>query len=215
MQNNYSVVLVDDHELVRAGIKTLLHSIESLTVVGECGDGLEATALVRKLQPDLLVLDISIKSLNGMEVVKLLARQDSGIKILILSMHSNIEYVANCVRHGAHGYLLKDAAVDELEPAITTVLQGGTYISREIDTDILSKLLSSHADSTSLLELLTKRQKQILQLIAEGYSTRQIAESINVSIKTVETHRAHIMARLNIFDVAGLVRFALQQHLIQ
>lgn len=214
MNNNNSVVLVDDHELVRAGIRTLLNTIDAIEVIGECGDGLDAIAMVKRLQPNLLVLDISIKSLSGMEVVKQISAQSIPVKILILSMHNNVEYVAKCLKDGADGYLLKDAAVDELEPAIRKVLQGGNYISKEIDISLLDKLLATNQLTPSLLELLTSRQKQILRLIAEGYSTRQIAESVCVSIKTVETHRAHIMARLQIFDIAGLVRFALQEKLI-
>lgn len=214
MNTNNSLVLVDDHELVRAGIRTLLNTIDAIEVIGECGDGLDAIAMVKRLQPDLLVLDISIKSLSGMEVVKQISAQSIPVKILILSMHNNVEYVAKCLKDGADGYLLKDAAVDELEPAIRKVLQGGNYISKEIDVSLLDKLLATNQLTPSLLELLTSRQKQILRLIAEGYSTRQIAESVCVSIKTVETHRAHIMARLQIFDVAGLVRFALQEKLI-
>lgn len=214
MNTNNSLVLVDDHELVRAGIRTLLNTIDAIEVIGECGDGLDAIAMVKRLQPDLLVLDISIKSLSGMEVVKQISAQSIAVKILILSMHNNVEYVAKCLKDGADGYLLKDAAVDELEPAIRKVLQGGNYISKEIDVSLLDKLLTTNQLTPSLLELLTSRQKQILRLIAEGYSTRQIAESVCVSIKTVETHRAHIMARLQIFDVAGLVRFALQEKLI-
>ncbi len=214
MNNNNSVVLVDDHELVRAGIRTLLNTIDAIEVIGECGDGLDAIAMVKRLQPNLLVLDISIKSLSGMEVVKQISAQSIPVKILILSMHNNVEYVAKCLKDGADGYLLKDAAVDELEPAIRKVLQGGNYISKEIDISLLDKLLTTNQLTPSLLELLTSRQKQILRLIAEGYSTRQIAESVCVSIKTVETHRAHIMARLQIFDIAGLVRFALQEKLI-
>lgn len=214
MNTSNSLVLVDDHELVRAGIRTLLNTIDAIEVIGECGDGLDAIAMVKRLQPDLLVLDISIKSLSGMEVVKQISAQSIPVKILILSMHNNVEYVAKCLKDGADGYLLKDAAVDELEPAIRKVLQGGNYISKEIDVSLLDKLLATNQLTPSLLELLTSRQKQILRLIAEGYSTRQIAESVCVSIKTVETHRAHIMARLQIFDVAGLVRFALQEKLI-
>ncbi|AZQ10672.1 response regulator [Shewanella khirikhana] len=214
MNTNNSVVLVDDHELVRAGIRTLLNTIDAIEVIGECGDGLDAISMVKRLQPNLLVLDISIKSLSGMEVVKQISAQSIPVKILILSMHNNVEYVAKCLKDGADGYLLKDAAVDELEPAIRKVLQGGNYISKEIDISLLDKLLATNQLIPSLLELLTSRQKQILRLIAEGYSTRQIAESVCVSIKTVETHRAHIMARLQIFDIAGLVRFALKEKLI-
>ncbi|MGR5243610.1 response regulator [Vibrio sp. PNB23_22_6] len=215
MKNNSTVVLVDDHELVRAGIRTLLGAIESIEVVGECGEGLDALPILKQLTPDLVVLDISLKGLNGIELVSLIRKQNTNIKILMLSMHNNVEYVAKCLRNGAQGYLLKDSAVDELEPAVMNVLSGDSYISREVDESMLDKLLLDENTPTSLLELLTSRQRQILQLIAEGYSTKQIADSIHVSIKTVETHRTHIMKRLNIFDIAGLVRFAMEKRLIQ
>ncbi|MCL1035822.1 response regulator transcription factor [Shewanella submarina] len=214
MKNKHSVILVDDHELVRAGIRTLLNSMPSLNVIGECGDGNEAISILENECPDILVLDISLKGLNGIEVVKAVQRRKLPVKILMLSMHNNVEYVARCLKSGANGYLLKDAAVEELEPAVMAVLDGGSYVSNEIDAELLDRLLLEPRDCDSLLELLTGRQRQILQLIAEGYSTRQIAEAVNVSIKTVETHRAHIMSRLNIYDVAGLVRFAIQEQLI-
>ncbi|MGR5300355.1 MULTISPECIES: response regulator [Vibrio] len=215
MKNNSTVVLVDDHELVRAGIRTLLGAIESIEVVGECGEGLDALPILKQLTPDLVVLDISLKGLNGIELVSLIRKQNTNIKILMLSMHNNVEYVAKCLRNGAQGYLLKDSAVDELEPAVMNVLSGDSYISREVDESMLDKLLLDENTPTSLLELLTSRQRQILQLIAEGYSTKQIADSLHVSVKTVETHRTHIMKRLNIFDIAGLVRFAMEKRLIQ
>lgn len=214
MNNNYSVVLVDDHELVRAGIRSLLNTIADIKVVGECGDGLEVLGLLRQHQPDILILDISIKSMNGMDVLSLIEQEHIDVKILMLSMHNNIEYIAKCLRAGAHGYLLKDAAVDELEPAIRHVLQGKTYISHDVDDQVLEKILLNDVGKSSPLELLTLRQKQILQLIAEGYSTRQIADATFISVKTVETHRSHIMSRLQIFDIAGLVRFAMQEQLI-
>ncbi|MGR5068376.1 response regulator [Vibrio alfacsensis] len=215
MKNNSTVVLVDDHELVRAGIRTLLGAIESIEVVGECGEGLDALPILKQLTPDLVVLDISLKGLNGIELVSLIRKQNTNIKILMLSMHNNVEYVAKCLRNGAQGYLLKDSAVDELEPAVMNVLSGDSYISREVDESMLDKLLLDENTPTSLLELLTSRQRQILQLIAEGYSTKQIADSLHVSVKTVETHRTHIMKRLNIFDIAGLVRLAMEKRLIQ
>ncbi|MGR5238837.1 response regulator [Vibrio alfacsensis] len=215
MNDNSTVVLVDDHELVRAGIRTLLSAIPNIEVVGECGEGLETLPIVKKLKPALVILDISLKGLNGIELVSLIKKQNSNTKILMLSMHNNVEYVAKCLKNGAQGYLLKDSAVEELEPAIMNVLQGDSYISSEVDESMLSKLLFDENSPASLLELLTSRQRQILQLIAEGYSTKQIAESIHVSIKTVETHRTHIMKRLNIFDIAGLVRFAMEKRLVQ
>lgn len=215
MKNSSTVVLVDDHELVRAGIRTLLGAIDSIEVVGECGEGLDTLPILKQLAPDLVILDISLKGLNGIELVSLIRKQNIKTKILMLSMHNNVEYVAKCLRNGAQGYLLKDSAVEELEPAVMNVLGGDSYISREVDESMLDKLMLDENTPTSLLELLTSRQRQILQLIAEGYSTKQIADSIHVSIKTVETHRTHIMKRLNIFDIAGLVRFAIEKRLIQ
>ncbi|MGR5132365.1 response regulator [Vibrio alfacsensis] len=215
MKNSSTVVLVDDHELVRAGIRTLLGAIDSIEVVGECGEGLDTLPILKQLTPDLVILDISLKGLNGIELVSLIRKHNTNTKILMLSMHNNVEYVAKCLRNGAQGYLLKDSAVEELEPAVMNVLDGDSYISREVDESMLDKLLLDENTPTSLLELLTSRQRQILQLIAEGYSTKQIADSIHVSIKTVETHRTHIMKRLNIFDIAGLVRFAMEKRLIQ
>lgn len=214
MNKTYTVVLIDDHELVRAGIRALLDSIDSITVIGESGQGVDAIKEIRKLEPDLVLLDISLKGMNGVELIDVIKQQKLTSKILMLTMHNNIEYIAKSLRKGASGYLLKDSAVDELEPAIMQVLKGRRYISKEIDQDLLKQFMLQEASSDSLLDLLTSRQRQILQLIAEGCSTRDIAEMINVSIKTVETHRSHIMSRLNIFDIAGLVRFAVKENLV-
>lgn len=214
MCNKITIALVDDHVLVRAGIRSLLESIANVEVVVESGDGLEAVSLLRKNAPTLLILDISLPGLNGLEVLRSVMKMNLKTKILILSMHNDIEYVAKAFREGAHGYLMKESAVEELETAVFTLMDGKQYIGNNIDLDMLSKLKIDNNQATSLLSLLTDRQRQILQQIAEGYSTRQIAERNNVSIKTVETHRAHIMSRLNIFDIPGLVRLAIRSKLI-
>jgi len=214
MCDKIKVILVDDHVLVRAGIRSLLESIVNIEVIAESGDGLEAVTLVRRNEPSLLVLDISLPGLNGLEVVSTITKMKIKTKILMLSMHNDIEYVAKAFREGAHGYLMKESAVEELENAVLTLMAGKQYIGNHIDIEMLNKLKMNDNQLTSLLSLLTGRQRQILQQIAEGYSTRQIAERINISIKTVETHRAHIMSRLNIFDIAGLVRFSLRSKLI-
>lgn len=215
MKANNTVVLIDDHELVRAGIKSLLDAIPYLTVIGECGDGSKALPVLKKLQPDLIVLDISLKGMNGMELISLIKKHKVQAKILMLSMHAKIEYVANCLNNGANGYLLKDSAVDELEPAITSVLNNKSYIGKDIDISLLEKMQNNQECKLTPLALLTCRQRQILQLIAEGKSTREIADIISVSIKTVETHRAHIMSRLNIFDLANLIKLAINCNLVQ
>lgn len=214
MPSPNKVVLVDDHDIVRAGIRSLINEIHNVAVVGETGEGSETLSLVKSLQPQLVILDISLKGLNGIDVLGLIKKHDDKIKVLMLSMHDNVEYTARCLRKGAQGYLLKDSAGEELEIAIYKTLGGHTYVSQDIDKTLLTKLMSDQAPLGSALETLTPRQRHVLQLICEGYSTRQIADKVNVSIKTVETHRAHIMNRLNIFDVAGLVKFAMKEQLI-
>lgn len=214
MSEKITIILVDDHALVRAGIRSLLESIPNVEVIKESGDGLETVSLLRQHEPTLLILDISLPGLNGLEVAHSIVKMKLKTKILMLSMHSDIEYVAKALRVGANGYLLKESAVEELESAIFILIEGDQYIGNSIDLEMVNKLNSGSSQLSCLLALLTMRQRQILQQVAEGYSTRQIAQRMNVSIKTVETHRSHIMSRLNIFDIAGLVRFAIRSKLI-
>ncbi|ABZ76544.1 two component transcriptional regulator, LuxR family [Shewanella halifaxensis HAW-EB4] len=214
MSEKITIILVDDHILVRAGIRSLLESIANVEVIKESGDGIEALSLLRTHQPTLLILDISLPGLNGLEVARSVTKMKTKTKILMLSMHSDVEYVAKALTIGSHGYLMKESAVEELETAISTLINDKQYIGKNIDLEMVDKLRGDSNQESDLIKLLTSRQRQILQLIAEGYSTREIAERMSVSIKTVETHRAHIMSRLNIFDIAGLVRFAIRCKLI-
>jgi DNA-binding NarL/FixJ family response regulator len=208
-----TVVLADDHTLVRAGIRSLLETFPEVEVLAETGDGLETLEVVQRHEPDLVLLDITLPGMNGLEVADRIRRLGLRTRVLMLSMHAGPEYVARAVRAGAAGYLIKDSAVSELRQALETVFVGRQYLSRTIDQQVVNGFLRSREEPSDL-SALTPRQREILQLLAEGNGTRQIAERLNISIKTVETHRAQIMDRLGIYDVPGLVRFAIRVGLI-
>lgn len=208
------VLLADDHGLVRAGIRSLLDQVETLTVIGETGDGRAVLKLVKEHQPDIVLLDIAMPSLNGLEVAARISRDYPDTRAIMLSMHANEEYVLQALRAGASGYLLKDAATAELEIAIRSVVHGKTYLSPSISKTVIDEYLDNNTRARSPLERLTARQREILQLVAEGHTTRQIADMLSVSVKTVETHRAQLMDRLEIRDVPGLVRYAIRTGLI-
>ena len=208
------ILLVDDHALVRAGIRALLETLPRVEVVGETGDGLEALQLAQQLQPDAVLLDITLPGLNGLEVAMRLTRSGAGPRVLMLSMHASPEYAARAFAAGAAGYLNKDSAFDELAAALEAIGSGRRYLCRDIDAAQVAALESGAAGGRSALDLLTPRQRQILQLVAEGLGTRQIAERLFLSVKTVETHRGQIMQRLDIHDVPGLVRFAMRHGLL-
>lgn len=208
------VVLADDHVLVRAGIKALLDTLPQVDVIAETGDGLEVLNLVRTNPPDILLLDITLPGLNGLEVAQQLTKKNYPTKIVMLSMHAGAEYVARALNAGAAGYLVKESAVTELSDALDNVMKGKRYLSQTIDPEVVNGFQASVSKSNDSLAILTPRQRQILQLVAEGQSTRDIAAKLNVSIKTVETHRAQLMDRLGIHEVAGLVRFAIRHQLV-
>lgn len=213
----FRILLADDHALVRAGIRELVQKLPGLEVVAEASNGRQALELIQAQTPDLVLLDIGMKELNGLEVAERLTREHPGVKALILSMHANEEYVLRALRAGACGYMLKDSAITELKLAIDTVLAGKTYLSPSISRSVIDSYLNRTAAPArkNSLDLLTPRQREILQLIAEGNSTKEIAANLNLSAKTVETHRAQLMERLDIYDVASLVRFAIRAGLIQ
>ena len=215
------VILVDDHSLVRAGIRSLLLNIPGVEVIGEADNGREAIKLIDELNPDLVLLDIAMPELNGLEVVARISKEFSDTKVIILSMHTNEEYVVQALRSGACGYLLKDAAPNELEIAVNAVIRGETYLSPAISKHVVDNYLKRISNvspdkdlSPDIFTQLTSRQREILQLIAEGNSTKEIANKLNVSIKTVETHRMQLMDRIGIHDVAGLVRYAIRVGII-
>lgn len=205
-----SILLADDHTLVRAGIRALVEKLPEVTVVAEARDGREALRLIKEHRPDLVLMDIAMPGLNGLEATARISRKIPGVRVIILSMYANEEYVRAAINAGAAGYLVKRGAAAELEDAIIAVAGGDTYFSPLISGHIKKEREGKATLSRAPLERLTPRQREILQLIAERHSTKQIAQLLGISIKTVETHRAQLMDRLGIHDVPGLVRFAIR-----
>lgn len=208
------VLLADDHTLVRAGLRKLLESIPDIHVVGEVGDGLALLKLAQELQPQLVLMDIAMPGLNGLEATARLVKSMPGIRVMILSMHQNEEYVRRALRHGAVAYLLKDSAPMELELAISAVLRGETYLSPAVSKGVLDDYVHRLREDDQPSEHLSPRQREVLQLIAEGLSTKDIARRLDLSVKTVETHRTSLMRQLDVHEVTGLVRHALKLGLV-
>jgi NarL family two-component system response regulator LiaR len=214
MTARHRILLADDHALIRAGIRVLLESLPGIEVMGETGDGLDALERVQRDPPDAILLDITLPGLNGLEVAARIARLDVPTRVLMLSMHASPEYAARALAAGAAGYLNKDSAFDELAAALDAIFRGRRYLCRALDADAVRQLEESAGRGESGLGRLTPRQRQILQLVAEGYPSREIAERLFLSVKTVEAHRGQLMERLGIFDVPGLVRFAIRHGLV-
>jgi DNA-binding NarL/FixJ family response regulator len=208
------LVLADDHRIVREGVRALLEKIPLGEVVGEAADGREALDLVAKHQPDILLLDIAMPKLNGLDAIARIRKESPETKVIILSMHANEEYVVRALRSKVSGYLIKDCAVEELERAIHTVATGGTYVSKRISKQAVQAVLENTKSPQAPIERLTARQREVLQLIGEGNNTKEMADLLAVSIKTIEAHRLQLMQRLSIHDVAGLVRFAIRNGLV-
>jgi DNA-binding NarL/FixJ family response regulator len=214
------VLIVDDHDLVRAGIKALLDRSSDITVVGEAGDGRQALELIEQLRPNVVLLDISLPELNGLEVALKVKQTHPDVRILFLSMHANEEYVAQALKLEVAGYLLKRATTGELEFAIRAARKGETFLSPAISKRVLSDYVGrleggrKKPRPNGAYNRLTPRQREILQLIAEGYSTKEIAQKLEVSFNTVAVHRANLMDRLDIHDLAGLVRYAIQEGIV-
>ena len=208
------VLLADDHTLVRAGIRGLLQGLEDVEVVGEAGDGQEALRLAESLRPDVVLLDVGMSGLNGLEVAGRIGALDASIRVVILSMHSSEEYVLRALRAGCAGYLLKASAVSELEVAVRAVARGETYLSPAVSKRVVDDYVSRTGGAADPLDALTPRQREVLQLAAEGLSSKEIAQRLGLSYRTVEAHRAQLMERLGVHDLAGLVRFAVRVGLI-
>lgn len=207
------VLLADDHALVRAGMRSLLRDIEGVEVVGEAADGGQALALAERERPDVVLLDIAMKGMNGLEAAARLRELHPGIKVIILSMHAGEEYVLQALRAGAAAYLIKDSATAELELALRSVMRGESWLSPSVSRQVVEGYMH-RTGGEAAPEVLTARQREVLKLVAGGKSTKEIAFLLNLSVKTVETHRAQIMERLGIRDVAGLVRYALRTGLV-
>jgi DNA-binding NarL/FixJ family response regulator len=207
------VLIADDHALVRAGIRALAEKIEGVEVVAEAGNGAEALRLIKELKPDLVLLDITMPESSGFDVLAQQAKEFPEVRVIVLTVHDAEAYAIRALREGASGFLLKSAASVELEQAIETVVRGETYVSPELAKKSLLEYGKASTDRARL-DSLSPRQREILKLVADGRSTKEIASHLNISVKTVETHRAQLMERLNIHDVAGLVRFAIKMGLV-
>jgi DNA-binding NarL/FixJ family response regulator len=214
------IILADDHQLVRAGIRSLLQRLHDVQVVAEASDGAEALRLIAAEQPDIVLMDIGMAGLNGLEATDRIAQAFPDVRVIILSMHDNKEYVLQALRAGAAGYLLKDSAKAELELAVRAVASGETYLSPPVSKHVIAayvqRALGTPAapETESDLQRLTPRQREVLQLIAAGNTSQAIANMLGISVKTVETHRAQIMERLDIHDLASLVRYAIHMGIV-
>ncbi len=208
------VLLADDHTLFRSGLRALLQGFGGITVVAEAADGREALELVRQQRPDVVLMDITMPDLNGLDAAAQIARDFPAVKVVVLSMHPDDAYVNRALKAGASGYLLKTASGPELELAIRSVARGDVYLGPRVAKRVIPGYLATGIELPAELERLTQRQREILQLVAEGCTSKQIAQRLGLSVKTVERHRVELMHRLEIHDIAGLVRWAIRHGLI-
>lgn len=213
--NKVRVLLVEDHTLVRAGFRALLEKLEGIQVIGEVSNGRDALKISKEMEPEVVLMDIAMPEMNGLEATSRMRQECPKTKVLMLSMYTNEEYLKEALRAGAQGYLLKDADRAELELAIKTVCRGETYLTPAVAKFTLDAYCRQGDAQGGPLGRLTGRQREMLQLIAEGCSTKQIAQRLDLSVKTVETHRAQLMERLEIHDVPGLVRLAIRTGLVR
>jgi DNA-binding NarL/FixJ family response regulator len=216
MTNRYRVILADDHVLVRQGLRRILEENPALEVKGEVGDGLELLSLLSKEKTDIVILDVSMPNLRGIEAIPEMRRMQPHIKVLILTMHNEEEYLYQAISAGADGYLLKEDADKELFSAIETIRGGRVFISPNLAERSMENWVRIRRgeDSTSETAPLTIRQREILKLIAEGKSNKEIGDLLCISVRTVERHRANMMSKLNVRKTAELVQYALRKHYI-
>ncbi|MCC6585945.1 MAG: response regulator transcription factor [Bryobacterales bacterium] len=211
MKRKIRILLADDHKLVRQGFKLILESQPDMEVVGEAGNGREALESVKALRPDLIVMDVTMPDLNGIEATRRIRESSPGVRVLGLSVHRDGVYVREMIRAGAEGYLLKDAADTELLAAIRAVAEGNSYLSPEVAGAVL-KDYRKHAANP--IDMLSAREREILQMIAEGKTNKEVATSLNLSVYTVDGHRTRIMEKLGLHSVGELVRFAVRNGLV-
>ncbi|MBZ0273305.1 response regulator transcription factor [bacterium] len=210
--NNIRILLVDDHKIVREGYRTLLANERGMEVVGEADDGRAAIAACRKLTPDVVVMDITMPNLNGVEATRLILEEMPKVRVVILSMHGDKRFVTSALKSGATGFLMKDCAFEELADAIRTAARGQTYLSPKV-TGIVVDDYVRRVTNPAPVEgpRISPREREVLQLVAEGKPTREIAEVLHLSVKTVETHRQQIMLKLDLHSVAELTKYAIRE----
>jgi DNA-binding NarL/FixJ family response regulator len=207
------ILLADDHKIVRQGLRTLLQKEPYMEVVAEAEDGRASLKLAQQLSPQVVIMDVGMPDLNGIEATRQVLADSPGIKVIALSMHSDRRFVVNMLKAGASGYLLKDSAFEELAAAIRAVMANKTYLSPGVSDVVIKDYISSPKLDSSAFSVLTAREREVLQLMAEGKSTKQIADRLIVSVKTIETHRQQIMNKLNIHSVAELTKYAIREGL--
>lgn len=206
-----TVLVADDHEVVRTGLASLLAGQPDIRVVGTAADGLQTVREVVKLQPDVVVMDISMPRMNGIEAAREIRKRVPQARVIILSMHSSVEHVFHALEAGADGYVLKDSAAQDIIDAVRAVRVGRRYLSSKVVA--LMAEIEAHGTARSPLASLSRRERQILQMVAEGHTSMEIASTLSLSPKTVETYRSRLMQKLQIGDIAGLVKFAIQHGL--
>ncbi|OPX17614.1 hypothetical protein BXT86_05570 [candidate division WOR-3 bacterium 4484_100] len=211
----FTLIIADDHAIIRDGLRRIIEEVPGYKVVGEASDGLQTVRMVRKLNPDLLILDISMPNLRGIEAITKIRKFNKQVKILILTMHKSEDYAYECLKAGAQGYILKEDADDELITAIQTLRKGQIYLSSSLSDNVIRELLRRRkTQDRSKFELLTTREREVLKMIAEGNSNKKIAEKLGISIRTVEHHRLRISKKLGFNNITELVKFAIRVGLI-
>jgi two-component system, NarL family, response regulator NreC len=208
------IILADDHKLVRQGMRSLLESHPGFEVIGEASDGEEALKLMETLSPDIAFMDVMMPNLNGIEAAKVAHQRGLKTKLIFLSMHANSTYAVRALQSGALAYLLKDSDFNEILQAVQNVMEGRRYLSAAIADEVFETLLHVNVDKNDAQEILSTREREVLQLIAEGNTNIVIAEKLTLSVRTVESHRAHIMTKMRFNSQSDLVRYAIQQGLI-
>ena len=210
-----TVLLVDDHPIVRQGLRNLLDSMPDFKVVGEAGDGLQALEVIEKVQPQVLVIDVVMPGLTGLEVTQRVKRQWPAVKVIILSMQNNEAYVVSALKSGASGYILKDTGPEELVDAIRAVVKGERYLSKQLSERIINAYVSKVDEAeVDPYDTLTNREKEILHLVAEGFTNQEIAERLFISPRTAELHRSNVLNKLSLKNQVDLVRFAIKRGIL-
>jgi len=209
------VLVADDHTILRQGIKALLDNQEGIEVIGEAKDGREALAIIEETLPDVILMDIAMPGLNGLEATRRIKKKFPRMKVLVLTMYTNEEYIFQILNAGANGYLVKETAFQDLISAIKAVYKNEAFMSPSISKKVINSYIKkAQDDEEKTCEILTTREREILQLIAEGHSSKKIAELLFISPKTVETHRTHIMDKLNIHNRTGLIKYAIRKGMV-
>lgn len=212
---NIKVFLADDHKILRESLIILLQQESNIEVIGEADDGHRAYQEILRLKPDIAILDISLPKLNGLEVAARLKKEDPAIKIIILTMHKNEEFVARAYQLEVNGYVLKENALEELLKSIQIVQSGRIYLSSDITSTVVAGFVANFSQKGGKTELISSREREIVQLLAEGNSNKDIAQLLNLSLKTVETHRSNIMHKLGLKSITDLVLYAVRNHIIE